>query len=118
MERSVVAGLPGWVGRRVVVRHLLPDGRATDALGTLVRVGATTLVVHRDRVPADGTDADVEVALSDVVLASRSRRRPRAGRPGADGTVRRRAGRPVRRRGRARRRSGRRWRSATCSSPA
>ena len=68
MERSVVAGLPGWVGRRVVVRHLLPDGRATDALGTLVSVDATTLVVHRDRV-RDGGPARVEVALADVGLA-------------------------------------------------
>ncbi|MGJ7442337.1 hypothetical protein [Aquipuribacter sp. MA13-6] len=71
MERSVVAGLPGWVGRRVVVRHLLPDGRATDALGTLLRVDDEHLTVRRDRVPAgdeDGT-ADVEVALADVVLA-------------------------------------------------
>ena len=71
MEKSVVAGLPGWVGRRVVVRHLLPDGRASDALGTLLAVGPTTLVVRRDRLPV-GTvevDRDVEVGLGDVLLA-------------------------------------------------
>jgi hypothetical protein len=69
VERSVVAGLPGWVGRRVVVRHLLPDGRATDALGTLEAVGPETLVVRRDRVEPGDPDAVVEVRLADVVLA-------------------------------------------------
>lgn len=69
MDASVVAGLPGWVGRRVVVRHLLPDGRATDALGTLLSVDGTGLRVHRDRLPAGEPDAVVEVALADVVLA-------------------------------------------------
>lgn len=69
MERSVVVGLPGWVGRRVVVRHLLPDGRATDALGTLLHVDGEVLRVRRDRAPDDGTDPEVVVALGDVVLA-------------------------------------------------
>ncbi len=69
MERSVVAGLPEWVGRRVVVRHLLPDGRATDALGTLLHVDGNGLRVRRDRVPEDGSDAEVAIALADVVLA-------------------------------------------------
>ncbi len=69
MERAVVAGLPGWVGRRVVVRHLLPDGRATDALGTLLWVSEDGLRVRRDRVPDDEEDAEVDVALADVVLA-------------------------------------------------
>ena len=36
------------VGRRVVVRHRLADGRGTDVLGELVRLDAETLVV-RDR---------------------------------------------------------------------
>ncbi|MFC5380681.1 hypothetical protein [Aquipuribacter nitratireducens] len=75
MDPAVVAALPGWVGRRVVVRHLLPDGRATDALGTLVQVDDDALVVHRDRV---GTD--VVVALADVLLAKPVP--PRATRPG------------------------------------
>ncbi|WP_380166103.1 hypothetical protein [Jannaschia sp. R86511] len=69
MEHSVVAGLPRWVGRRVVVRHLLPDGRATDALGTLLSVGERSLRVRRDRVAEDDPDAVVQVALADVVLA-------------------------------------------------
>jgi hypothetical protein len=64
VEPAVVAALPGWVGRRVVVRHRLPDGSATDALGTLVRVGEHDLVVHRDR-----TGTDAVVALADVLLA-------------------------------------------------
>ena len=71
MEESVVTGLPGWVGRRVVVRHLLSDGRASDALGMLLRVGPGSLVVRRDRLPAGTTedDRDVEVDLVDVLLA-------------------------------------------------
>jgi hypothetical protein len=69
VEESVAAALPGWVGRRVVVRHLLPDGRATDALGELTHVGPDTLVVRRDRVPDGAPDAVVEVRLRDVVLA-------------------------------------------------
>jgi len=71
VDESVVTGLPGWIGRRVVVRHLLPDSRASDALGTLLAVGPNTLVVRRDRLP-EGTpeaDRDVEVALVDVLLA-------------------------------------------------
>lgn len=83
MEESVVAGLPRWVGRRVVVRHLLPDGRASDALGTLLAVGPTSLRVRRDRLPEGSTEAEVEVALADVLLAKpvpppRARRPPRA----------------------------------------
>ena len=68
MTESVVAGLPRWVGRRVVVRHLLPDGRASDALGTLTSVDGTHLVLQRDRVP-EAEDPVVRVALVDVVLA-------------------------------------------------
>jgi N-acetylglutamate synthase len=64
VDPAVVAALPTWVGRRVVVRHRLPDGSATDALGTLVRADDRHVVVHRD---ATGTDA--VVALADVVLA-------------------------------------------------
>ncbi len=36
-------------GHRVVVRYLLPDGRATDALGMLVSVDARTVVVESKR---------------------------------------------------------------------
>ena len=36
------------VGRRVVVRHRIPDGRATDVLGELVSLDGEALVV-RDR---------------------------------------------------------------------
>jgi ribosomal protein S18 acetylase RimI-like enzyme len=36
------------VGQRVVVRYLLPDGRATDVLGTCVSWGPEELVVHQD----------------------------------------------------------------------
>ncbi len=71
MEPSVAAALPGWVGRRVVVRHLLPDGRATDVLGTLVAAGAEELRVRRDRL-RDGEgeqDREVVVACSTVLLA-------------------------------------------------
>ena len=51
------------VGSRVVVRHRLPDGRATDVLGDLARLDADGLAVRRP----DGTV--VEVAASDVVAA-------------------------------------------------
>ncbi|WP_156165072.1 putative acetyltransferase [Demequina silvatica] len=36
-------------GNRVVVRYLLPDGQATDALGTLVSVSAAEVVVETRR---------------------------------------------------------------------
>lgn len=36
------------VGRRVVVRHRVPDGRATDVLGELLSLDADALTV-RDR---------------------------------------------------------------------
>lgn len=39
---------PPVVGLRVVVRYLLPDGRATDVLGTCVSWGPEELVVHQD----------------------------------------------------------------------
>lgn len=87
MDESVVVGLPGWVGRRVVVRHRLPDGSATDALGTLVDVDVAegTCTVHRD-----ATDADVVVPLVAVLLAKPVPPRPparaaRRGGPDASG---------------------------------
>jgi ribosomal protein S18 acetylase RimI-like enzyme len=39
---------PQVVGQRVVVRYLLPDGRATDVLGMCVSWGPEELVVHQD----------------------------------------------------------------------
>ncbi len=36
-------------GGRVVVRYLLPDGRATDALGVLLSADDTTIVVDGKR---------------------------------------------------------------------
>jgi GNAT superfamily N-acetyltransferase len=53
------------VGRRIVVRHLLPDGSATDVLGTCTAWGADSLTIERDG-PA-GRSGPVVIALSDVV---------------------------------------------------
>ena len=52
---------PHVVGQRIVVRHLLPDGSATDVLGTCTSWGAESLTVDRDG------HGPVEIALSDVV---------------------------------------------------
>jgi GNAT superfamily N-acetyltransferase len=49
------------VGQRVVVRHLLPDGRATDVLGTCTAWGAGSLTVDREG------HGPVTIALADVV---------------------------------------------------
>ena len=54
---------PEHVGRRVVVRHRLPDGRATDVLGDLQRLDAGGLAVLRP----DGEL--VEVSAEHVVAA-------------------------------------------------
>ncbi|HIT75223.1 MAG TPA: hypothetical protein IAA98_06540 [Candidatus Avipropionibacterium avicola] len=51
------------LGERVVVRHRLDDGRATDILGELVELSATELVV-RDR-----HDVVHRVVLGSVVAA-------------------------------------------------
>jgi len=51
---------PHVVGVRVVVRHRLPDGRATDTLGICTEWGESSLVVDSDAGP-------VEIALADVV---------------------------------------------------
>lgn len=64
-----MAGLVQWVGRRVVVRYRLPDGRASDAVGTLQSVGERSCIVLRDRVPPGEAGAPVEVALDAVLLA-------------------------------------------------
>lgn len=52
---------PHVVGQRVVVRYLLPDGRATDVLGTCVSWGPDDAVIDRD-----GGDR-LSVRLADVV---------------------------------------------------
>ncbi|WP_416953992.1 GNAT family N-acetyltransferase [Nocardioides sp. T5] len=52
---------PHVVGQRVVVRHLLPDGRANDVLGTCTSWGADSLTIDRDG------HGPVVVALADVV---------------------------------------------------
>ena len=49
-------------GMRVVVRYLLPDGQATDALGTLLSADAQTLVV-------DGKRGTETIAVADVIAA-------------------------------------------------
>lgn len=52
---------PHVVGQRIVVRHLLPDGRATDVFGTCTSWGPDSLTVDREG------HGPVTVALSDVV---------------------------------------------------
>jgi GNAT superfamily N-acetyltransferase len=52
---------PRVVGQRVVVRHLLPDGRATDVLGTCVSWGPDELVVEQDG------GGPVTIRVADVV---------------------------------------------------
>jgi len=49
-------------GHRVVVRYLLPDGQATDALGELLSADATTVVV-------DGKRGVERIAVADIVAA-------------------------------------------------
>ena len=70
-------------GHRVVVRYLLPDGQATDALGDLVSVTAEEVVVETRR----GTVrivGDTIIAATEVPPA----RVPRAGEaPRSDGEV-------------------------------
>src|SRR5689334_2289574 len=50
---------PHVVGVRVVVRHRLPDGRATDTLGICTSWGDSTLVVDSDSGPVEIAHADV-----------------------------------------------------------
>ena len=56
---------PHVVGQRVVVRHLLPDGRASDVLGTCTAWGADSLTIDRDGPP--GQAGPVVIALADLV---------------------------------------------------
>lgn len=52
---------PQTVGQRVVVRYLLPDGRATDVLGVCTEWGPHTITVERDG------GEPVNVAVADIV---------------------------------------------------
>lgn len=52
---------PHVVGRRIVVRHLLPDGSATDVLGTCTSWGADSLTIEREG------HGPVTIALAGVV---------------------------------------------------
>lgn len=52
---------PHVVGHRVVVRHLLPDGRATDVLGTCTTWGEAAVTIDRDGA------GPVVIALSSIV---------------------------------------------------
>ncbi len=52
---------PHVVGQRVVIRHLLPDGRATDVLGVCLAWTDDQVVVDRDGA------GPVRIALADVV---------------------------------------------------
>ena len=56
---------PHVVGQRIVVRHLLPDGRATDVLGTCTAWGDGSLTIDRDGPPDRA--GPVVIALADVV---------------------------------------------------
>ncbi len=49
-------------GQRVVVRYLLPTGKATDALGVLLAADAETLVV-------DGKRGIERIAVATVIAA-------------------------------------------------
>jgi ribosomal protein S18 acetylase RimI-like enzyme len=51
---------PHVVGQRVVVRHLLPDGRATDVLGTCTAWDGDVAVVESEHGP-------VEIRVADIV---------------------------------------------------
>jgi hypothetical protein len=50
-------------GARVVVRYRLPDGQATDALGTLLSADAATIVVDGKR--------GLETIAVDAVIAAK-----------------------------------------------
>ena len=56
---------PHVVGQRIVVRHLLPDGRATDVLGTCTAWGDGSLTIDRDGPPDRA--GPVVIAVADVV---------------------------------------------------
>ncbi len=57
---------PAHVGRRVVVRHRLADGSATDLLGELVGLDAAGVEVHPDDGPPVRVDGDAVLAAKPV----------------------------------------------------
>lgn len=62
---AVVARIAGFrAGERVVIRYLLPDGTAADALGEVVRADASTCVVRTRR-------GEVAVPVPAAVAAKR-----------------------------------------------
>lgn len=61
---------PHVVGTRIVVRHLLSDGRATDVLGTCLSFSDTELVVDRDGA------GPVTIRVADVVTGKPVPARP------------------------------------------
>lgn len=64
MSTSDLAAVPE--GERVTVRHRLPDGRATDAVGTLVSRDATTVTLLTRR-------GEVTIPLGSVLVHRRVR---------------------------------------------
>ncbi|MGQ7296192.1 GNAT family N-acetyltransferase [Quadrisphaera sp. KR29] len=64
------------VGRRVVVRHRLPDGSASDALGELVAADGERLVVATRRGPVAVARADVLAAKAVPPPPERPQREP------------------------------------------
>ncbi len=72
MRGDVAARIAGFApGERVVIRFLLPDGMATDALGEVVRLDAATCVVRTRR-------GDVPVPIAAAVAARRVPPPPRS----------------------------------------
>ncbi|WP_298459473.1 hypothetical protein [uncultured Cellulomonas sp.] len=80
MTHDTAEGIPAWrrwaVGTRVVVRHRLPDGRLTDALGELAEVDDAGLMIATRRGPVRVAGADV--VLGKPVPPPPPRRGPRA----------------------------------------
>jgi hypothetical protein len=68
------------VGMRVVIRYRLDDGRATDALGPLLRIDATLCVVDTKRGP-ESIALDRIIAAKEVPPVATRRHRP-ADHPG------------------------------------
>lgn len=76
---DVAATIAGFVvGERVVIRTLLPDGMATDALGEVVARDAATCTVRTPR-------GDVAVPIAAAVAARRVPPPPTRRAPGGAG---------------------------------
>lgn len=57
---------PHVVGQRVVIRHLLSDGRASDVLGTCLSWTDTDVVVDRDQ-PGSGETGPLRIPVATIV---------------------------------------------------